>query len=207
LTEQNTKSAGDKDLQQSRKSLQVAITQPVVNFLVHLHVTPNQITWFGLIISLMACGLIIGSQFFWAGVVIIVGAAFDMLDGGVARATGKVSKRGAFLDSTLDRVSEGALFISLIISYNIQGEMWPLAVTAGAMFFSLMVSYLRARAEALNLTKTVGFFTRPERIIALAAGLLLGQWWPMMLFIALGIILVCSLATAIQRAVYIWKNL
>jgi len=207
LTEQETKPTEEKDLQKSRKSLQAAVTQPIVNFLVRLHVTPNQITWLGLTISLVACGFIIGGHFFWAGVIIIIVAAFDMLDGGVARATNKVSKQGAFLDSTFDRVSEGALFISLIISYNIQGEIWLASVAVGAMFFSLMVSYLRARAEALNLLKTVGFFTRPERIIALIVGLLLGQWWPVMLVIALSVILVCSLATAMQRAVYIWKNL
>ena len=197
----------EKNLQANRKSLQAKLTQPIVNFLVRLHVTPNQITWFGLIISLVACGLVISGQCLWAGIMLILGSALDMLDGGVARATGKVSRRGAFLDSTFDRVSEGALFISLIISYNIQGEIWLSSIAAGALLCSFMVSYLRARAEALSLTKTVGFFTRPERIIALTIGLLLGHWWPIILVISLGIIFICSLATAIQRAVHIWKNI
>jgi len=195
-------SNSEKGLQNKRKSLQRKITDPLVRFLVRLRITPNQLTWLGFWLIFGAAALIITEHYIWAGVMVIISSVFDMLDGGVARATQNVSSRGAFLDSTLDRMSEGILFIALLISYNIQGHYALAAVSAVALFFCFMVSYLRARAEALNLTKTVGFFTRPERIVVLVVGLLVG-----LVPVALGIIVVGSFITMLQRATYIWKNL
>ena len=197
-----------KDMQKNRKNLQKTITEPIVKLLVYLHISPNFISCFGFLLTLVGCVLIIGQQLLCAAIIVLIAAAFDMLDGGVARATGKVSKHGEFLDSTLDRISEGALFISLIISYNMQGDFTLIvALAAVALLVSLLVSYLRAKSEALSLPRTVGFFTRPERIITLTLGLALGYFMLEILALALAVIAICSFITAIQRAVYIWKNL
>jgi len=108
---------------------------------------------------------------------VLVGSVFDLLDGGIARATGTVSKRGALMDSVFDRVSELAVLLGLAMYFVSGADESELAVLLAfvAMSGSTMVSYVRARAEGLGVKGTAGFMTRPERIAVLVICLILGN--------------------------------
>ena len=118
------------------------------------------------------------------GLVILAGAACDMFDGALARYTGKASKFGAVLDSTLDRASEGAVLIALAYFLAVKGSVPGVTMVAGVMLFSFLVSYIRSRAEAIGLELKDGLFTRSERVIVIGLGIIVNQ-----VIIALAIVL------------------
>ena len=137
-----------------------------------------------------------------AGLLVLVAGLFDMLDGALARHTGRVSRFGAVLDSTLDRLSEAAILVAVIFLFATEANV-AAAVLAGVTLAGAMtVSYLRARTEALGLAGRSGLFTRPERVIVLALGLLFDQ-----LIVALVVVAVFSFITAGQRLVGAWRQM
>ncbi len=164
--------------------------------------TPSALTWFGFAVSVGAAVLLAYDSLLAAGLLVLVAGLFDMLDGALARHTGRVSRFGAVLDSTLDRLSEAAILVAAIFLFATKAEVGA-AVLAGATLAGAMtVSYLRARTEALGLAGRSGLFTRPERVIVLALGLLIDQ-----LIIALVIVAVFSFITAGQRLVGAWRQM
>jgi len=181
------------------------ITDPLVPLISRLRLTPDIMTAIGLVINLVAA-VIIGFGHLVAGALIfLLAGLFDLLDGALARYMGKTSSFGALFDSTVDRITEGTLFLSFIF---ITGPgVWPydvmlqLVLIFLAMIGSFLTSYIRARAEGLNIDCTVGLFTRVERVIILALGLLLNQ-----VFIALAIVVVLSFVTAGQRFAHVWRQ-
>ena len=185
-----------------RKSAASNITEPVVRLLARTKVTPSMLTWLGFAITVGAAVLIARGWLFVGGIVILIAGFFDMLDGALARYTNQVTRFGAFLDSTLDRVSEAILLISVLLWYIIKPSALIIVLVAVALISSQLVSYIRSRAEGLGFECAVGIFTRPERVIVLAVGLLVGQ-----VAIALVIIIVFSLVTIGQRTHHVWKNI
>ena len=180
-------------------------TQPVVKLLAKTPVTPNTITWLGFLITVGAAALVVTGNLFAAGFVVLFAGIFDMLDGALARITNRVTRFGAVLDSTLDRLSEAVLLLSILVIYT-RGQQVAESLLVGiALFGSLMVSYIRARVEALGIECNVGLFTRPERVIILALGLLLSQF-DYALVIALSIITFFSFFTVGQRLIYAWRQ-
>lgn len=165
-------------------------------------ITPNALTWLGLLLSIVSAVLIAGNNLIPAALVLIVAGFFDMLDGALARHTGKVTKSGAVLDSTLDRLSEAAIFIGMLVLFADDGSLPGIVLVGITLALSQLVSYIRARAEALGVDCRTGLFTRPERIIVLILALLIDQ-----LFIALVIIAFFSLVTVVQRLAYTWRRL
>jgi len=181
------------------------ITDPLVPLISRLGLTPDIMTAIGLVINLVAA-VIIGFGHLVAGALIfLLAGLFDLLDGALARYMEKTSSFGALFDSTVDRITEGALFLSFIFITN--PGVWPHDVTLQlvliflAMIGSFLTSYIRARAEGLNIDCTVGLFTRVERVIILALGLLLNQ-----VFIALAIVVVLSFVTVGQRFAHVWRQ-
>lgn len=183
-------------------------------------ITPNMMTILGFAITVATAVLIAQGRFLLGGLILIAGALFDMLDGAVARATGKMTRSGAFLDSTLDRFSDAAIFVGLIWFYSRGNGVW--AVTLGSdpgtevpvdvhylgatlaltnLVLSLMVSYVRARAEGLGFTCNVGIAERPERITLVCAGLILDQMVPALILLA-----AASAVTVVQRFVHVWRQ-
>jgi len=175
----------------------------VVRVLVRTPVTPGAITWFGFILALGAAALIITGHPFAAGFMVLVAGFFDILDGALARRIEQATPFGAVLDSTLDRLSEAVVLLAILVLYG--GAPWVVLLVFLALLVSLLVSYIRARAEAVGLECQVGLFTRAERVIVLALGLLLSQI-ANALVIALAIIVVFSFFTAGQRLVYVWQQ-
>ena len=192
-------------LSEVRKTLARYSTQPVVQLLTRTGITPDVITWLGFLVTVGAAALIITGYPFAAGFVVLVAGFFDTLDGALARSTNRTSDFGAFLDSTLDRLSEAVLLLGILVLYAREQSIAGILVVGIALVGSLLVSYLRARAESLNLECQVGLFTRTERVIVLALGLLLSRI-NYVLIIALAIIAVFSLVTVVQRMVHVWRQ-
>ncbi len=193
------------ELPQLRKSASSRVTGPVMRLLVRTNVTPTALTWGGFAIAVGAAVIVATGHLFAGGIVMLVAGFFDMLDGALARHTGQVTKMGAFLDSTLDRVSEAAMLLGVLIYYLFLGGSPVLGILFVflALISSLMVSYLRARGEALGMECAVGIFTRPERVIALAVGLMASWSFDNALVIALAVITLFSFIAAGQRLVHL----
>jgi len=194
-----------KNLPQTRQATAARFTQPLVQLIARTPITPATLTWLGLILAIVAAVLIASGHFLIAGVVVLLGGCFDMLDGALARYTKRTTHFGAILDSTLDRLSEGALLLGVMALYAREPSFGGVLLAGTALLGSMLVSYLRARGEALGLECRVGLFTRPERVVVLALGLLL-SYFSYALVVALSIITVLSFFTAGQRAVHLWQQ-
>ena len=176
-----------------RKNLVSYLIQPAVGLLARTSIAPSAVTWFGFLVAVGAAALI------------VTGHLFALLDGALARHTNRVTRFGALLDSTLDRLSEAVLLLGILVLYAREQSVTPVLLVSVALVGSFLVSYIRARAEALGLECQVGFFTRAGRVVVLALGLLLNQVFDALL-IALAIIVVFSFFTAGQRLIYVWQQ-
>src|SRR5260221_10852485 len=140
----------------------------VIRLIVHglalSKIHPNVLTFLGLVINIAAAYLLAVGQFRWAGVVIIGAGLFDMVDGRVARETNRVTRFGGFFDSVLDRYSDLALLMGLLVWYGSINRPFYVVLTALAMAACVMVSYTRARAENSIPTCKIGFMELPERV-------------------------------------------
>jgi CDP-diacylglycerol--glycerol-3-phosphate 3-phosphatidyltransferase len=193
-------------LENTRRLISGRIAPPLVRLLIKTPLTPNAVTWIGFFITAGAAALIVTGHLLAAGIVVVVAGLFDILDGALARVTGQVTRFGAVLDSTLDRLCEAMLLLALAYVFARDNEtVWSL-LCGIAMLGSLMVSYIRARIEGLGIECKAGIFTRPERVIIMALGLLLSSL-NYALVIAVGLLAVLSFFTVIERLVYAWRQL
>ncbi len=172
----------------------------IAQFFSTLGISPNTLTVAGFVgICLIAVVIAAGYEAL-GGVLIILAGAFDAVDGTLARVTGRVSKFGAFLDSTLDRWADGVLLFAIVIRGVQRHDDLMVYLAVLALIGSLLVSYTRARAEGLGASMKEGWFTRLERTIVLVAGLILTAWFgPIVLTIALAILAFFANFTAVQR--------
>jgi len=185
-----------------RRNLAYRITNPIVGILSKSGITPNALTFINLALNIVAAYVIATGHFLLGGVLVLVSGLFDLLDGALARFTKQTTKFGAILDSTVDRISEAATLCGLLIWYVPQeGASLKIALIFAVLIGSFLVSYVRARAEGLGWQCQVGLFTRAERVIVLAIGLLINQ-----IFIALCVVVVFVFITVVQRLVYLWKQ-
>ena len=128
--------------------------EPMLSALLKLHVTPNQVTIFGTLLNVAAAALIVLDHLIYAGVVFLLAGCCDMLDGALARRARQSTKWGAFLDSTLDRVSEGVVLAAIAYLLASQGHALDASLVVLALLGSVLVSYTRARAESLGVDTT-----------------------------------------------------
>lgn len=165
-------------------------------------VTPNMLTIAGFILNCIVAAIIASGRGQLGGVLLLVASGFDMLDGAVARSTGKTSKFGGFFDSTVDRYSEIIVYVGLLW-YILGTEDWKWG--AMLVLFSasgaVMVSYARARAEAAGWKASVGILARPERVVVLSLGLIVDR--PMW---ALVILAIATNLTAVMRMAHVWRE-
>jgi CDP-diacylglycerol--glycerol-3-phosphate 3-phosphatidyltransferase len=192
-------------LDKARKLIQTSVTPPIIKILAKTPLTPNAVTWIGFIVTVIAAAFIARGDFFIGGIIVLVAGFFDMLDGALARITGRVTKFGGILDSTLDRISEAVLLLGLLAVFAREGQVYRSVLAGVTILGSFMVSYIRARMEGMGIECKAGFFTRPERVIVLAAGLLLSSF-DYAIVIAMGIITFLSFITIIERLVFAWKK-
>ncbi len=184
-----------------RRNLAYRITNPLVGILSKMGITPNALTFINLALSIVAAYVIAINHLVLGGVLVLVSGLFDLLDGALARFTKQTTKFGAILDSTVDRISEAAILCGLLILYLGRGGRLEIVLIFAVLIGSFLVSYVRARAEGLGWQCQVGLFTRAERVIVLAIGLLINQ-----IFIALCLLVAFVFITVVQRLVYLWKQ-
>src|SRR6266536_5550274 len=195
-------------IQQQARHLVTLIMKPMSG----LGVTPNMLTVIGLLLSILTAIVIAQGYLFVGGLLVLFAGIFDMFDGAMARVRNAATTFGAFLDSTLDRYSEGIILFGLLYYAlqhpGLQDSLWPvpyeqtwmITFTFIAMVGSLMVSYTKARAEGLGLECKTVLLGRPERVVLLAIGLLSGtSIW------ALSLLAIFSQVTAIERVVHVWR--
>ena len=177
------------------------VTGPIVRLLSHTGVTPNHLSVLGFLGNLGAAVLAARGEFLLAGVLMLVFSALDLLDGALARATGRATKFGAVLDSTLDRLSEAAVLGGLTFYFAERHQTEETVLCFAALVGSLLVSYVRAQALSHGLDLRDGWFTRAERVILLAAALIISE-----VRIALWILAVMAIATGLQRLYVAWNG-
>jgi CDP-diacylglycerol--glycerol-3-phosphate 3-phosphatidyltransferase len=174
-------------------------------------VTPNVLTTTGVSLCLAAAVLVSFEEhgkllFFWlAAGIFVVGSLLDILDGALARVGGKSTPFGAFIDSTTDRVGEGAMLAAIALVFSRHGQDWAVVVAVAAVVGSFLVSYTRARAEALGLSGDVGLGSRAERVVVITAGLVFAPWgglpW------AIAVLAATAWLTVVQRILHVRKQL
>jgi CDP-diacylglycerol--glycerol-3-phosphate 3-phosphatidyltransferase len=162
---------------------------------------PNVLTFIGLLINIVAATLLAIGRFRAAGFVILGAGIFDMVDGRVARETNQVTRFGGFFDSVLDRYSDIALLIGLLVYYGTINRPWYVVLTAVVMAASVMTSYARARAENTIPSCKVGFMERPERVVLLIIGALFDRMAPVLWIIA-----VLGNITVIHRMAFTYQE-
>ena len=149
-----------------------AILSPLAQIIVALGITANMVTMFGLLVNLVAAFCLATDRLVAAGLLILFGASFDMIDGAVARARTSTNSSGALLDSVIDRYSEAVIFLGALIYFHHLQNFFGVVLVFAAVIGSILVSYVRAKAEGLQIECKVGLMQRPERIILLALGVL-----------------------------------
>ncbi len=177
------------------------LDKPLAPLAKRIPVGPNAITISGLLVTGLAA-IEIPRHLLLGGLLILVGGAFDMLDGLVARTNGKSTIFGAFLDSTLDRYADSMLFMGTAWYFHNEGNSAGILLSLGGLVGSLLISYARARAEGLGIDCKVGLLERPERVVLLAAGCITGLLLP-----AVIIIFLLSHFTVLQRIMHVRKQL
>ena len=180
--------------------------------LARTRITPNILTTTGVSLCLAAAVLVPFENrwdkllVYWlAAAIFVVGSLLDILDGALARVGGKSTPFGAFIDSTTDRVGEGAMLAAVALVFSRHGEDWAVVVAVAAVVGSFLVSYTRARAEALGLKGDVGLGSRAERVVLITAGLVFAPWgglpW------AIVALAVTAWLTVVQRILHVRKQL
>jgi CDP-diacylglycerol---glycerol-3-phosphate 3-phosphatidyltransferase len=176
------------------------VLNPIAVLLHRLHVSPDQVTFGGLLLSIAAGAALAANRFPLATLLLLAGSLCDVLDGSLARLSGRSSRFGAFLDSTVDRYAEMTVFMGLGVLYATTGDVFNVGLTFVAATGSLLVSYARARAEGLGLDCKVGLMERPERLVLLIVGAALG---PLGMRVVLWILAILTHVTALQRVLHV----
>ncbi|HXV27488.1 MAG TPA: CDP-alcohol phosphatidyltransferase family protein [bacterium] len=180
-----------------------ALLNRIVTFLNEKGFSPNQLTLAGLALNFVAGWVYASGSFFFGGIVLLLAGLGDLLDGPLARLSGRTSRFGAFLDSTVDRYSDLFIFGGLALHFAKEAQGGWLVICLGIILGSFVTSYAKTRAENLIENCSVGIFGRAERILTLAVGSII----PILMPFALWILLIGTNATALHRIFYVRKML
>ena len=194
------------NLAEFRRTAARRITEPLKTVLVKSRLKPNTLTWIALAISVIAAVAIATNHPLIGGFLVLLSGLFDIMDGALARLTNQATRFGALLDSTFDRISDAVLLLGLFVLYLISGGTIEMVLIFLALVGSFLTSYVRARAEGIGINCPVGLFTRTERVIILALGLLLSPLYEYSIFIALILVVVLGFFTVGQRLIYVWQQ-
>ena len=148
------------------------LVNPILFLMLKVKLTPNSVTILGFIICCISAYYISAGSFLVGGLLVLFSGFLDIFDGALARKINQITDKGAFLDSTFDRLSESIVLIGLIYYFSISNETNFVLLTSISLAFSLLISYLRARIEGLGYNSKSGFFTRPERVLLVSLGLI-----------------------------------
>lgn len=180
-----------------------SLLRPAIKFIAQSGISPNSLTLAGLIITSMASAALILLQPRIGGILILIGGMCDSIDGSLARSSGKESRFGALLDSTVDRFSEFVMFFGIIAYFMRMQDFTSAVVAFVALCGSIMVSYSRARAEGLGFEAELGFMQRAERIVLLGAGAL---FHPVLFKLSIWLVAIFANFTAWQRIAHAYRQ-
>ncbi|MCH7836532.1 MAG: CDP-alcohol phosphatidyltransferase family protein [Chloroflexi bacterium] len=180
------------------------LTDPIVGVLARGGVTPNMLTLAGVLGNAGAAALAARGDFLPAGIVMLAASSLDMLDGALARATGKATRFGSVFDAVMDRLSEAAVLFGLLFYFSDRGGREEEMLIFAALVASFLVSYTRARAEIVDVPLREGLFGRAERVLLLGAALIIGEVTVTGLTVGLWVLAVAAGVTAIQRLALVW---
>ena len=155
-----------------RGILDSILVNPILFLMLKVKLTPNAVTILGFIICCISAYYISSGSFLVGGLLVLFSGFLDIFDGALARKINHITDKGAFLDSTFDRLSEAVVLIALIYYFSNSNETNFVLLTSASLVFSLLISYLRARIEGLGYNSKSGFFTRPERVLVVSLGLI-----------------------------------
>lgn len=189
-----------------RPTLGRILSEPIARIIAKAGISPNALTISGFVLNAITAWVLATGHLFAGGFMVLFSAWFDMLDGTLAKLIGKPTRFGALLDSTVDRFSEAALFLGLLIFYVDRDDTQEIALVYLAIIGSIMVSYLRARSEGLGMKGEIGILARPERIVLLTLGLFLTEVSMTSLTVVLWILAVGTNLTALHRLLYAWQQ-
>lgn len=183
------------------------LTDPIVDVLHRLGVTPNMLTIAG-VAGNAGAGVLAGYGHFWiAGVVVLAFSALDFLDGALARKTGQATEFGSVFDAVMDRVSEAAVLFGLLVFFTDRGQQEESLLIFAAVVGSILVSYVRSRAEIIGMRMREGIFTRLERVVLIGGGLIVADIVDKdVLTYALWLLAVFAMVTAAQRLLMVWQH-
>jgi phosphatidylglycerophosphate synthase len=173
--------------------------KPLEGFARHIPLSPNTLSLIGFLITVLASFFLV-TDLKLGGVFILLGGAFDVLDGVVARVNHKTSKFGAFLDSVLDRYSDALIMLGIAWNLFDKNDYQGVVLCLGAMVGALLISYTRARAEGIGESCSHGLMERPERVVLISFGAITGLMMPV-----LWIMLVLTHFTVLQRILHVRK--
>lgn len=177
---------------------------PIARAVARTGITPNGVTALGFLGNCAAAVLAGQGRLPAAGAVMLIASALDLVDGALARATGRVTPYGAVFDAVLDRYSEAVVLLGLVVYYAGRDAGAQVALLFAALTGSVLVSYVRARADTLGFTLREGWFTRAERVLLIALTLVAAGWWTGAATAALWVLAVAANATALQRLYHVW---
>ena len=194
-----------------RAGFRQRIEAPVAAIFIKTHLTPNMLTLIGFGIAIVGAYLAATQVWIAAGLVVGFGAAFDLFDGALARATGNSSKLGAFMDSVFDRAGEAVVYIGLVIGFLRLLDSNGAALTAAAMGAAFMVSYTRAKSESLGFSSgtgiaNIGLAPREVRSVVLVIGLIGAAFDLRILIGVLALIAILATVTVIQRILFVYNQ-
>ena len=178
------------------------IIDPLSRFLAWAGLSPNTLTLVGFLLNIGVAYILSTGSFFWGGIAALAAGCFDGLDGALARQLDRVSKFGAFLDSTIDRYSEAVVLLGLLVYYTRAGAFTSIILIYATIVGSLLVSYARARAEGIGVECKEGLLTRIERLLVLIFFLLIDQ-----MEIGLWVLALLANITALQRIFVVWRKI
>lgn len=181
--------------------LEIALT-PIAAGLLRLGASANQVSVGGFALNVVSAGLVAADHLVAAGVLYLIAGTLDLLDGMLARLAGTPTRFGAFLDSTIDRASEGVVFAAIGYRFAVDGAAIDAGVVVLALLGSFLVSYTRARAEGLGAECKVGIATRAERVVLVTVGLVAG-----LLTQAIYLVALLSAITVVQRVLRVRQEL
>jgi CDP-diacylglycerol--glycerol-3-phosphate 3-phosphatidyltransferase len=187
-------------IEQKARDVSRPTLEAVSRTLARWNISPDAVTYMGLLLTIGVAALAALGEIRWAGVAYIFASVCDAVDGTLARVSGRGSRFGAFLDSTIDRFEESIVLLGLSIHYARVGGLVEIPLILVVAVGSLMVSYTRARAEAVGVACKVGIMTRPPRVVIMIVGMILDQ-----VLIALIILAITSLFTAFHRMYHVWR--
>jgi CDP-diacylglycerol--glycerol-3-phosphate 3-phosphatidyltransferase len=178
------------------------LLNPLVLVLQRWGVKPNQVTLVELFINLLVVVFLLNGWLITAGMLFLLAGLFDVVDGSLARLTRQVTPFGAFLDSTIDRVSEGIIFAAIAYRFALTGESLAVACVVLALIGAMLTSYTRARAESLGISCKVGLVSRSERVMLISAGLIFNQ-----LVMIIYLLVALTAWTVLQRIYHVRRRL